>query len=115
MVIHDGHEGPIEIGCSKDFLKWLTDPVTNGGGAITDFGCYETDLITYLMKGERPTSVTAVAQQIKPDLYPKVDDQATIIVAYPKAQAILQASWNWPFGRKDMESLWKDRLHHHPR
>ncbi len=115
MVIHDGHEGPIEIGCSKDFLKWLTDPVTNGGGAITDFGCYGTDLITYLMKGERPTSVTAVAQQIKPDLYPKVDDQATIIVAYPKAQAILQASWNWPFGRKDMEDVWKDWLHHHPR
>ena len=103
MVIHDGHQGPIEIGCSKDFLKWLTDPATNGGGAITDFGCYGTDLITYLMKGERPLSVTAVAQQIKPDLYPKVDDQATIIVAYPKAQAIIQASWNWPFGRKDME------------
>jgi len=103
MVIHDGHQGPIGIGCSKDFLKWLTDPVTNGGGAITDFGCYGTDLITYLMKGERPLSVTAVTQQIKPDLYPKVDDLATIIVAYPKAQAIIQASWNWPFGRKDME------------
>jgi predicted dehydrogenase len=103
MVVHDGHKGPIEIGCSKDFLKWLTDPVLNGGGAITDFGCYGTDLITYLMKGERPLSVTAVTQQIKPDLYPKVDDQATIIINYANAQAILQASWNWPFGRKDME------------
>ena len=103
MVIHDGHQGPVEIGCSKDFLKWLTDPVLNGGGAITDFGCYGTDLVTYLMKGERPLSVAAVTLQIKPEIYPKVDDDATIIITYPQAQAIIQASWNWPFGRKDME------------
>jgi predicted dehydrogenase len=32
-----------------------------------------------------------------------VDDEATIIVTYPSAQCIIQASWNWPFGRKDME------------
>jgi len=32
-----------------------------------------------------------------------VDDEATIIVTYQKAQSIIQASWNWPFGRKDME------------
>ena len=51
----------------------------------------------------RPLTVTAVTQQIKPDVYPKVDDEATIVVTYPKAQAIIQASWNWPFDRKDME------------
>jgi predicted dehydrogenase len=103
MVIHDGHRGPIEIGCSKDFLRWLTDPALNGGGAIMDFGCYGADLATYLMKGARPVSITAVTQQIKPDLYPKVDDEATIIVTYAAAQAIIQASWNWPVSRKDME------------
>jgi predicted dehydrogenase len=32
-----------------------------------------------------------------------VDDEATIILVYPRAQAIVQASWNWPFDRKDME------------
>jgi len=32
-----------------------------------------------------------------------VDDEATIILTYPKAQAIIQASWNWPFDRKDTE------------
>src|SRR5690606_28670480 len=26
-----------------------------------------------------------------------------IILQYPEAQAVLQASWNWPFSRKDME------------
>ena len=103
VVVHDGHRGPKEIGCSQEFLSWLTDPVQNGGGAIIDFGCYGANLMTWLMKGERPLSVTAVTQQIKPEVYPKVDDEATIILTYPKAQAIIQASWNWPFDRKDME------------
>ena len=103
IVVHDGHRGPKEIGCSTNFLEWLTDPVLNGGGALTDFGCYGADLITWLMKGERATSVFAVTQHIKPEVYPKVEDEATIVVTYPRAQGIIQASWNWPFDRKDME------------
>jgi scyllo-inositol 2-dehydrogenase (NADP+) len=103
IVVHDGHQGPKEIGCSAAFLEWLTDPVLNGGGALTDFGCYGADLITWLMDGQRPTSVFAVTQQIKPQVYPKVDDEATVVLTYPHAQGIIQASWNWPFGRKDME------------
>ena len=103
MVVHDGHRGPKEIGCSEDFLRWLTDPVLNGGGALTDFGCYGANLMTWLMKGQRPTSVFAVTQQIKPAIYPKVDDEATIVLTYPNAQGIIQASWNWPYDRKDME------------
>lgn len=103
IVVHDGHPGPAEIGCSKEFLQWLTDPKLNGAGALTDFGCYGANLSTWLMNGEKPTSVTAVTQQIKPDKYPHVDDEATIILAYPKTQAILQASWNWNYNRKDIE------------
>lgn len=103
MVVHDGHPGPKEIGVNKEFLEWLTDPELNGGGALMDFGCYGADLVTWLMKGQRPVSVSALTQQIKPHVYPKVDDDATIIVTYPKAQAIIQASWNWPYNRKDME------------
>lgn len=103
IVVHDGHQGPKEIGCSTNFLAWLTDPVLDGGGALMDFGCYGADLMTWLMNGERPTSVTAVTQHIKPDVYPKVEDEATIVVTYPKAQGIIQASWNWPYNRKDME------------
>ena len=103
VVIHDGHQGPKEIGCSKEFLDWLTDPMLNGGGALMDFGCYGANLMTYLLKGEEPVSVTAVTRHFKPEIYPKVDDEATIIVTYQKAQSIIQASWNWPFGRKDME------------
>jgi predicted dehydrogenase len=103
VVVHDGHRGPKEIGVEPEFLAWLTDPVRNGGGALTDFGCYGANLMTWLMKGEAPLTVTAVTQRLKPAIYPRVDDEATIVLTYPGAQAILQASWNWPVGRKDME------------
>jgi predicted dehydrogenase len=103
VVVHDGHQGPKEIHVPPEFFAWLNDPKLNGAGALYDFGCYGADLMTWLMDGQRPTSVTAVTQQIKPEIYTRVDDEATIILAYPKAQAILQASWNWPFDRKDME------------
>src|SRR5467141_4254905 len=103
VVVHDGHAGPKEIGVGPEFLAWLTDSKLNGAGALFDFGCYGADLMTWLVDGRRPDSVTAVTQQIKPDIYPRVDDEATIILTYPRAQAIVQASWNWPFSRKDME------------
>jgi predicted dehydrogenase len=103
VVVHDGHKGPKKIGVTAEFLDWLRDPEKNGGGAVIDFGCYGANLMTYLMQGQRPTSVTAVLQQFQPTDYPKVDDEATIILTYPRAQAIIQASWNWPIGRKDME------------
>jgi glucose-fructose oxidoreductase len=103
VVVHDGHRGPKEINVTPEFLFWLTDPARNGAGALFDFGCYGADLMTWLMQGAVPITVTAVTQQLKPEVYPHVDDEATVILTYPKAQAILQASWNWPFDRKDME------------
>jgi predicted dehydrogenase len=103
VVIHDGHQGPREIGVPPEFLRWLTDPAKNGAGALYDFGCYGADLMTWLMHGEAPLTVTAVVNHDKPEFYPNVDDDATMVLAYPHAQAVIQASWNWPFGRKDME------------
>ncbi|HTX75287.1 MAG TPA: Gfo/Idh/MocA family oxidoreductase [Terracidiphilus sp.] len=103
VVVHDGHQGPQEIGVPPEFLRWLTDPAQNGAGALYDFGCYGVDLMTWLMHGEAPQTVTAVVNHDKPNLYPRVDDDATIILKYPRAQAVVMASWNWPFNRKDME------------
>jgi len=103
VIVRDGHQGPREIGVNNEFLVWLTDPVLNGGGALIDFGCYGANLITGLLGNRKPVSVTAVTQQIKPQLYPDVDDEATIILTYPQCQGIIQASWNWPVGRKDMD------------
>lgn len=104
IVVRDGHPGPIEIGVGEEFSSWLLTEEKNGGGAITDFGCYGANLIAWFTGGQRPISVTAVTQIFKPDPpYGQVDDEATIIVTYPSAQGIIQASWNWPFNRKDMD------------
>ena len=102
MNVYDGHEGPVEIGCNAKFLEWLTDPVKNGGGAVVDFGCYGANLATWLLHGQEPETVFAVLHQHKPDIYPNVDDDATIIVQYPDATVQIMASWSWPMNRKDM-------------
>ena len=100
--VYDGHQGPFEIRCGKEFTDWLTDPVLNGGGAVIDFGCYGANLATWLLKGEKPKRVYGVLITQKPDIYTKVDDDATIIVEYPSVTVQIMASWNWPMGRKDM-------------
>ncbi len=102
IEVYDGHQGPVEIGCSKKFLDWLTDPILNGGGAVMDFGCYGANLATWLLGGRKPVSVYAVLQRDKPSVYPKVDDDATIVLEYPGATVEINASWCWPYNRKDM-------------
>jgi predicted dehydrogenase len=108
VLVRDGHRGPKEIGCSPEFLKWLTDPAQSGGGALIDFGCYGADLLTWLMDGQRPSSVTAATQQIKPTVYPNVEDEATLVLEYPGMHAIIEASWNWPYEMRDLEVFGSD-------
>lgn len=112
IIVHDGHSGPIEIGCSRDFTNWLTDPVKNGGGALMDFGCYGANLMTWLMMGKAPVAVSAIARHIKPKIYNRVDDDATIVLEYPEATGIIEASWNWPFSIKDLEVFGKTGYFH---
>ena len=103
IVFYKGHSGPKEIGCSPEFFNWLTDPNLNGGGALFDFGCYGANLATWFLNNQRPLSITAVTRQTKPDIYTKVDDDATVILTYPKTQVIIMASWSWPYGRDNIE------------
>ncbi len=103
VVARDGHRGPKLIHVAPEFFNWLTDPKLNGAGALYDFGCYGADLMTWLMHGEAPQSVTAATEQLQPAVYPKVDDEADVLLTYKNAIAILQGSWNWPFDIKDMQ------------
>ena len=103
IIVRDGHKGPKKIGVNIEFLEWLIDPKLNGGGAITDFGCYGANLSTWLMNGKKPNSVTAITQQQQKENNPLVDDEAIILLDYGKSVTVIQASWNWPIGRKDME------------
>ncbi len=103
VVVRDGHRGPKLINVPPEFFAWLTDPKLNGAGALYDFGCYGADLMTWLTHGELPLSVTAVTKQLQPEIYPKVDDEADVLLNYKNAVAILQGSWNWPFDIKNMD------------
>jgi predicted dehydrogenase len=94
IIVQYGHAGPKEIGVSEYFANWLYDPVKNGGGAIMDFGCYGAEWALWL-KG-RPKGVQAIAQRLKVSQHNKVDDDATILLEYPDAMVIIEASWNWP-------------------
>lgn len=103
LYFRHGHRGPKEIGCGPEFVAWLTDPEQNGGGALVDFGCYGAVLSTWLMDGQRPLRVTATASTLKPDVYPRVDDDATFVLSYPGATAVIGASWAWTNDNKEMD------------
>jgi predicted dehydrogenase len=94
IVVQYGHQGPKEIGISKQFADWLYDPVKNGGGAIMDFGCYGAEM-ALLLRG-KPLRVYAVTRKLKAGQNNRVDDDATIVMDYPDATAVLQGSWDWP-------------------
>jgi len=101
MEVYDGHQGPVEIGCDQKFLSWLTHPVLNGGGAVTDFGCYGANLATWIMGGKQPQKVYAVLKTLKPEVYTQVDDDVTILVEYDNCTLQIMPSWYWPYSRKD--------------
>jgi predicted dehydrogenase len=101
IVVQYGHRGPKEIGVSPQFASWLYDPKKNGGGAIMDFGCYGAELSLWL-KG-RPERVFASTRKLKTDQHNAVDDDATIVLEYPDATAIIEASWDWPYGKEQIE------------
>ena len=101
IIVQYGHRGPKEIGITKQFASWLYDPKKNGGGAIMDFGCYGAELSLWL-KG-RPTRVFATTRKLKTEQHNEVDDDATIVLEYPDATAILQASWDWPYTKEQVE------------
>ena len=102
LDVFDGHEGPKEIGCDRMFLSWLTDPKENGGGAVIDFGCYGVNIATWMLDGKMPRSVYAVLKHNKPEVYPLVDDDATIVLEYDGCTVQVMGSWCWPYSRKDM-------------
>jgi predicted dehydrogenase len=96
IIVQYGHQGPKEIGISKEFGEWLYDPEKNGGGALMDFGCYGAEWALWL-KG-RPIRVYATARKLKTAQHNRVDDDATIVLDYSDATVIIEPSWGWPYG-----------------
>jgi len=101
LIVQFGHEGPKEIGTSKYFSDWLYDPVKNGAGALMDFGCYGADW-AMVLKG-RPKRVYATSLKLKTAQHNAVEDDATVLLEYADATAILMPSWDWPYGKGQAE------------
>jgi predicted dehydrogenase len=101
IIVQQGHQGPREIGVSKEFGAWLYDPVKNGGGALMDFGTYGAEWALWL-KG-RPAKVCAYTLKLKTSQHNAVDDDATILLEYPDGTAVIQASWDWPMNKGQVQ------------
>jgi predicted dehydrogenase len=108
-----GHGGPGSNGVrNKYFFDWLTDPVKNGAGALMDFGCYNA--LWSLWYLGMPTTVYASAQHLRPERFPNVEDNATLVFNYPNAVGIFEASWDLPRGFQDLEVFGRSSEEHPP-
>lgn len=84
------HQGPKEIGCSPYFYNWLYDAELNGAGALMDYCCYASNMAAHWLG--RPLSVVGIKGTLVKDPFP-VDDNAIILMQYPHAFGIAEASW----------------------
>lgn len=103
MVFRHGHRGPKEIG-----LLARVPCVADGSSSKWR----RRHRRIWLLRGRAldmahgwpvPTSVVATASTLNPDVYPKVDDDATIVLSYPTSTAVIQASWAWTHDNKEMD------------
>ncbi len=97
-----GHGGPGSQGArSQYFFEWLTDPVKNGAGALMDFGCYNALWSLWYMG--RPESVYASVNQLRPETFPKVEDNSTMILRYKNGVGLFEGSWDLPRSFQELE------------
>lgn len=97
-----GHGGPGSNGIrNKYFFEWLTDPIGNGAGALMDFGCYNA--LWSLWYLGRPESVYATVNHLQPERFPKVEDNATLVLQYKNAVGIFEGSWDLPRSFQELE------------
>lgn len=85
------HAGPKEYGCSPYFYGWLYDAQRNGGGALIDYCSYGAMLSRVLLG--LPHAVTAVGGRLQKEYIP-VEDNAVLMMRYPRAIGMAQASWS---------------------
>ncbi|MGA3187883.1 MAG: Gfo/Idh/MocA family oxidoreductase [Bryobacteraceae bacterium] len=97
-----GHGGPGSEGARNSFFfEWLTDPVKNGAGALMDFGCYNALWSLWYMG--MPETVYARADHIQSERFPKVEDNATMVLGYKDGSGVFEGSWDLPRSFQDLE------------
>jgi predicted dehydrogenase len=50
-----------------------------------------------------PQTVYATVEHLRPNVFPKVEDNATLVLGYPNAVGIFEGSWNLPRSLQDLE------------
>lgn len=103
-----GHSGPGSEGVrNKYFFAWLTDPEKNGGGALMDFGCYNA--LWSLWYLGKPKSVFATVNHLRPERFPKVEDNADLVLEYPTGVGLFEGSWDLLRSYQDLDVFgWGD-------
>lgn len=97
-----GHGGPGSTGArNKFFFDWLTDPVKNGAGALMDFQCYNA--LWSLWYLGRPERVYAHVNHLRPDVFPKVEDNSTMVLSYQNGVGLFEGSWDLPRSFQEVE------------
>jgi len=99
IVGHGGPGGP--EGLNKYFFDWLTDPEKNGAGALMDFGCYNA--LWSLWYFGRPDKVYAQVNRLRPREFPKVEDNADLLLSWRESTGLFEGSWDLPRGFQDLE------------
>jgi predicted dehydrogenase len=85
-----GHGGPKEYGCSPVFYSWLYDGERNGAGAYVDYCGYGASMARLLLG--LPSRVQATIGRLQKD-YIDVDDNAVLVLRYPRAIGVVEATW----------------------
>ncbi|GAB4453076.1 MAG: hypothetical protein OHK0029_05140 [Armatimonadaceae bacterium] len=93
------HNGPKEIGCAPEFYTWLYDAEKNGAGAFMDYCCYGAAMCARFLG--LPEKVTGLRGVLVKD-YRLPDDNAIVIMQYPHAMGVCEASWTQPSGSLGM-------------
>jgi len=93
-----GHGGPPQSYLTGSPIgrvgwDWLIDRERNGGGAAVDFCSYGAALSRWLMG--QPSSVSGVGGRYAKELF-TVEDNAVMILAYPKGHTITEGTWTQP-------------------
>ena len=99
-----GHGGLDPAGVRNGaFFAWLTDPEKNGAGALMDFGCYNA--LWSLWYLGRPQTVYAHVNHLRPTEFPKVEDNADLMLGYSNAVGLFEGSWDLPRSYQDLEVM----------
>lgn len=95
LKYRSAHNGPKEIGCDPHFVEWLYDAEKNGAGAFMDYCCYSACMNARFLGS--PSSVMGMRGTFVKD-YPIPDDNGIIVMKYPHAFGVAEASWTQTVG-----------------